>query len=494
MCLDKSAHGLVPQHPIFHTPFAVDLSYDTVPTPEAYRNRGLRPGEPLQVWHVQNQGYATKGVSPGVVSMGDGFADSPDAEVISGGVNHKSPTAVALGRQGPFFLWGFSAGPKDMTESGRRLFLNSIVYTAKFDRAPVLVRVTRDSRDRLPWMIGFIAAAKENHAEYLEAARKHNQRQKAAREKAKTAPEKLTDNEKFLLRVSAWPEETLEEFRRHHHFYTSFPPDVVKRCGDDATKYQTWYMENRPYLYGPRLNYAEVDEDAKALGIANHDPKLLDACVTALEQGKDVERATRLLTRYTGESFAKPAEWRAWLTASRADLFFSDMGGYRFFAKSGPDAGHRRALRALSLDEPTATSPVALTAVVRPASATVGEAVTVAVRMKIAPGWHTYASAGTGGTVEVTRLEESLPNGIKTAGDWRMPEARPERDGSETYSGDVVFLRTFRLDTARAGTVELPIRVSFQACNHEQCLPPKSITLTARWEIKPRASGRPDGL
>ena len=51
MCLDKSAHGLVPQHAIFHTPFAVDLSYDTVPTPEAYRNRGLKPGEPLQVWH-----------------------------------------------------------------------------------------------------------------------------------------------------------------------------------------------------------------------------------------------------------------------------------------------------------------------------------------------------------------------------------------------------------------------------------------------------------
>jgi hypothetical protein len=297
--------------------------------------------------------------------------------VISGGVNHKSPTAVALGRQGPFFLWGFSAGPKDMTESGRRVFLNSLVYTAKFDRAPLLVRVTRDSRDRVPWMIGFIAAAKENHAEYLEAARKHNQEQKAAREKAKTAPEKLTDNEKFLLRVSEWPLETLARFSRY--FYTSFPPDVVKRCGDDATKYQAWYIENRPYVYGPRPNYAEVDEDAKALGIANDDPKLLDACVTALEQGKDVHRATRLLRRYTGESFAKPAEWRAWLTASRADLFFSDMGGYRFFAKSGPDAGHRRALRALSLDEPTATSPVALTAVVRPASATMGETVTVAV-------------------------------------------------------------------------------------------------------------------
>jgi hypothetical protein len=159
MCLDKSAHGLVPQHEIFQKPYPVNLEYDTVPTPEEYRHRGLKPGEPLKVWHVQTQGYQTKGVSPGVVSMGDGFADSPDAEVISGGVNHKTPTAVALGRQGPFFLWGFSAAPKEMTDAGRLVFLNSVVYTARFDRAPLLVRQVKDSRDRVPWMIGFIAHA-----------------------------------------------------------------------------------------------------------------------------------------------------------------------------------------------------------------------------------------------------------------------------------------------------------------------------------------------
>jgi hypothetical protein len=413
--------------------------------------------------------------------MGDGFTDSPDSEVMASGINSKSPTAVALGRQGPFFLWGFSAGPKDMTESGRRVFLNSIVYTAKFDRAPVLVRVTRDSRDRVPWMIGFLAAAKENHAEYLEAVRKHNEAQKVAREKARTAPEQLTDEEKFLLKVTEWPQETLEGYSRH--IYTAFPPDVVKRCGNNAAKYQAWYKENRPYLYGPRRYYAEVDEDAKALGIANYDPKLLDACVASLELGKDVERATRLLERYTGESFAKPAEWRVWLTASRADLFFSDMGGYRFFAKAGADAGHRRALRSASLDEPTATNPVALTATVRPLSTTKGETTTVAVRMKMAPGWHTYASAGAEGSVEVTRLEEKLPNGVKAQGDWRNPDARPQRNGCEIYSGDAVFLRTFRLTSTDTGEVTLPIRVSFQACNEERCLPPTSITLKVRWKV-----------
>jgi hypothetical protein len=208
--------------------------------------------------------------------------------------------------------------------------------------------------------------------------------------------------------------------------------------------------------------------------------------VAALEQGKDVDRATRLLPRYTGEQFATPAQWRAWLTASRADLFFSDVGGYRFFHRAGPDAGHRDAVRALSLAEPAADRPVSLTAVARPASATEGESVTVAVRMKIAPGWHAYAEAGTGGPTELTRLEETLPEGITAAGPWRLPESRPQRDGSAIYEGDVVFLRTFQLGAVRPGTVALPLKVSFQVCNQQRCLPPQSVTLTPRWDVKPK--------
>lgn len=36
-----------------------------------------------------------------------GFEDSPEAEVISSGVCAKSLDAVAIGRHGNFFHWGF---------------------------------------------------------------------------------------------------------------------------------------------------------------------------------------------------------------------------------------------------------------------------------------------------------------------------------------------------------------------------------------------------
>ena len=130
-----------------------------------------------------------------------------------------------------------------------------------------------------------------------------------------------------------------------------------------------WFKENRPYLYADRRFWAEVDKDVKDLGIANYDPKLLDVCVKSLEDGKDVERSTRLLERYTGEKYAKPAEWRAWLTASRPDLFFSDVGGYRFFCKAGHDVGHRRGALAAAIEEPTAENPVSLSASIHPAVA-----------------------------------------------------------------------------------------------------------------------------
>jgi hypothetical protein len=425
---------VVPQHEIFQKPFKVDIQYDTVPTPDVYKNRGLKPGDPLKVWHVQTKSFQTDdGVDAGLVSMGDGFTDSPDAEYISGGINHKTPTAVAIGRHGPFFLWGFSATPKDMTESGRRAFLNSVVYAAKFDRTPLLVRLTMSSRDRLPWMIGFLASG-------------------------------------------------ASDTRR------SFPTDVAERFGKDAAKYTAWYEENRPYMYSPKRFSHEVDADAKALGIPNYDVRLLDACVAALDRGPDAARAERLLRRYTGETFATPAEWRAWLAASRADLFFSDVGGYRFFSKAGPDAAHRRAVTAAAIDDPTNDQPVVLSAVVRPASATVGDTVTVAVRMKLAPGWHTYAAAGKGGPAVVTRVEDALPAGAKSSGAWSMPKGLPHEDGSAHYTGDVVFLRTVTLEAAKPGAVEIPVTVMFQACDLERCLPPESRKLSARVEVRAKPS------
>lgn len=59
--------------------------------------------------------------------------------------------------------------------------------------------------------------------------------------------------------------------------------------------------------------------------------ELLDRCVTKLEKHDQPELALRLLKRYTTAKFETPREWRKWLDDNRSRLFFSDVGGYKFF-------------------------------------------------------------------------------------------------------------------------------------------------------------------
>jgi hypothetical protein len=61
---------------------------------------------------------------PGQVYDPRGLAHVAGAEFIASGVNSSDPNALALGREGKFFLWGFSGSPSEMTPSGRAVFLN----------------------------------------------------------------------------------------------------------------------------------------------------------------------------------------------------------------------------------------------------------------------------------------------------------------------------------------------------------------------------------
>ena len=50
-----------------------------------------------------------------------------------------------------------------------------------------------------------------------------------------------------------------------------------------------------------------------------------------LERKDQPELATRLLERYTQEEFDTAQRWRDWLEGNRNRLFFSDVGGFKFF-------------------------------------------------------------------------------------------------------------------------------------------------------------------
>ena len=61
-----------------------------------------------------------------------------------------------------------------------------------------------------------------------------------------------------------------------------------------------------------------------------------------LEKKDKPDRALRLLQRYTNEKFDTAAEWRKWLDQNRSRLFFSDVGGYKFFVGPPKSAGENR--------------------------------------------------------------------------------------------------------------------------------------------------------
>ena len=100
---------MVPSHAVFNTPLKVNPTFEEVPTPDNYLQYAgdKEIARTIKVWKVQTKKFPE--IDPGLVSNPHGFADSPDAEVISSGLNSKGPDSVALARHGNFFLWGFSA-------------------------------------------------------------------------------------------------------------------------------------------------------------------------------------------------------------------------------------------------------------------------------------------------------------------------------------------------------------------------------------------------
>ena len=136
-CLDAHAYDLDTTHPIFHEPVAVDLQYERRLTTSSAMSgvEGVTTPGVMDTWRVQIEGYREgerKRYRQGLVAHGDGFEDTPDAERITGGVSDKARDAVAIGRHGNFFMWGFAADPDYMTEAAKKVFVNAVCYIQRF--------------------------------------------------------------------------------------------------------------------------------------------------------------------------------------------------------------------------------------------------------------------------------------------------------------------------------------------------------------------------
>jgi len=481
LCLDADAHSWKKDHPIFNGPYKADLKSLLRPTPENAKEIARMYGESLPdsipMWRVQKNGYSTiQTYRPGMVSRPDGYCDSPDAENICGGVSIKSIDAVALGRHANFFHWGFSAAPYDMTEEGKTVFINAIIYISKFKDQPVARKMndrisTRHYVDAMKYLVTREAWEANN-----KATREFNKNvletKKRAQEK-QAKNEELDNMEKIYLDFKIEPEPTFSEYVKER------VPQLYHIFGDDASEYSRYYDKNRPYFYGGGdMDYGlDIDEDVRTLGIANNDKLLLDKAITMLEKGEDPALATRVLQRYTLCRFTTSAEWRNWYDNYKDKMFFSESGGWLWLINTTDKSVPGTDYSVLSKNDEQVKipeligdtdnkNPVLLSAALNKLE---DGSMEVVIRMKIHQGYHTYAKVSEQEPFIQTVVGIELPQGYKKDGDLITPAFKKSGSaGTTIYEGDGVF----RQKISGNGKGEIKCTISYQCCDNSICFPP----------------------
>ncbi|KLT67065.1 hypothetical protein [Pedobacter sp. BMA] len=336
LCLDADAHHVNANHAIFKGQLEkVNPTLEQKKTPEGifHYSTGANVPKEIPMWRVQKTSYSeNKGARVGLVARGNRFAESPDTETISSGVCLKDVGAVALGRHGNFFLWGFGASPLDMTDEAKKVFVNAVAYMKQFDGKIPIARKFNDRMATTDDVIEIIAnATKEKYNDYVKEIQSSNSnravRGKLIKDK-KAAGQALTPEEEAIFPYI----DRVQEVDTYEQYLKKRMGNLSNKFGNDASAFRKYLTENLKYVYcNPAGSFEySIDEDVKHVGISNHDVKLLEKCVTMLAANDQPELASRVLKRYTNENFISANDWRNWLSQNRSKLFFTETGGYKF--------------------------------------------------------------------------------------------------------------------------------------------------------------------
>ncbi|MCL5280441.1 MAG: hypothetical protein M1376_11100 [Planctomycetes bacterium] len=276
--MGDAAHAESLDHEVFRAPFTVQPEFELWDTPDNYKRNHLgsdRLPARMKVWRVQKTGQEIGGV----VARGEGFTDSPDAEVLALGFNTgKSYGDVGIGRQGSFLQWGYSAPPSQMTEPGQKLFLNCIHYIRKFDGKAPLLRCQTIERSRIVVLAGAINRVRG-------------------------------DRKAFFLWL--------------------FPEELYEKYHSDPGGLAAYYKANLELVYHDKVY--RIDDDLKSLGIeSNRKIESLQRLIKLLDDAEHAATVRRMLGHYTDQSFDTPQQWRQWFEESENRIYFTDVGGYKF--------------------------------------------------------------------------------------------------------------------------------------------------------------------
>ncbi len=122
-----------------------------------------------------------------------------------------------------------------------------------------------------------------------------------------------------------------------------------------------------------------------------------------------------------------------------------------------------------------------------------GSSLQIAVVMKIRPGFHVNAREKSEGYLIATDLKAELPAGFST-GEAVYPKGKLEKFSfSKTllsvYQGTVTLrMPVTALANAPLGPQHIPLKLRYQACNTEICLPPVTLALDVALNVAASAS------
>ena len=133
---------------------------------------------------------------------------------------------------------------------------------------------------------------------------------------------------------------------------------------------------------------------------------------------------------------------------------------------------------------PSGREVVSATAFASADPAARGASLQLAVVLKIRSGFHINARAKSADYLIATDLKAELPAGFK-AGEVSYPKGE-----TRTFSFSKTPLNVYQetvilrmpvtvLNTAPAGPSQIPLKLRYQACSHEICLPPVTVDMQA---------------
>jgi hypothetical protein len=287
-CLAPVAYDLRP-HKIFNAPMPVDIRATTnIATPEPFVHE-LKTNATIAVLplvdNIRNFHTVINDYRRGWSSHYYEFAELPDVEVFSGGINEQTPRSAAFWRQGNLLHFGFEQSPTELNATGRALLINAVAYISHFtDDRPIDLTLSVFGQDR-------IAVSRKRVKNYFT-----------------NYPRELTN---------VFSAGTLAAFDWHN-----------------ATNAAAWFESERAWIHPNAQNFLEVDTEAKALNVLFDSPEFFPKAIAALRGEKTKSAAASVLARYAPEGPGAGADavtWNKWWQDNSPYLFYSELGGYRWY-------------------------------------------------------------------------------------------------------------------------------------------------------------------